>query len=585
MNRNHVPLQYKFLSLILILLVTTQCVAAPATLNAPTDSTPASTGGTTSTQAASQNAVSTDAGSSATVAVDLSTLPSLGSSTFTVDSSTSTEGEYKADGTELKLELTDNVGLTWTLLIPADALDYSQPITMTSLTDISSEDVIGNLVGGVLLEPDGLQFTIPATLTVSGSALAGTTILLGANQDGSQVNFLVPADSPEGASALIYHFSSAMGDNLDDDQLTGGMLQQALRTYAELAKMAKEILKTSVPTPTPPSLKLRCMDKKEEEQAAEQFNKFAEEFKNPEFTMVSFMLAVQKQIQLLGGESPGVSLEASLTQRLVTKAENMIATYGNRTEYLRAITLVPLSSLRELQLLGAGDDASDQKINQQLVTMWTKAIDDLLKELVEEHEYRNVSAILGAVRFIELLGSSVDTAKLDEKLRKALHFDLELKFKAIVADSHIWELEAKFPIEAKGNLDFVNLSGDGTGSLISYVYAGTSDTASAPAFSVNAQVKDFKACEGTAKFSVDQFFPPSETYTITHEDGTTDTASGELVKTAWETHFSDRLIDGRYSFVAIINNNAEDAIDQSFTQSYGPNETLFEIKLKHTPQK
>ena len=179
----------------------------------------------------------------------------------------------------------------------------------------------------------------------------------------------------------------------------------------------------------------------------------------------------------------------------------------------------------------------------------------------------------------------IDTEKMDEKLRKALHFDLELKFKAIIADSHIWELEAKFPVEVIGQYDYKNLSGDGTGNLISYVYAGTSDTASAPAFSVNAVVKDFDACEGTAKLSVDQFFPPSETYTITHEDGTTSTASGQLVKTAWETHFGDRLLDGRYSFVAIINDNSEDAIDQSFTQSYGPNETIFEVKLKHTPQK
>jgi hypothetical protein len=348
--------------------------------------------------------------------------------------------------------------------------------------------------------------------------------------------------------------------------------------------MAKMILKTDVYTPAPPSTKLRCMDEDESKDADEQFGKFLDAFDYPEVVMVSFLIAARRNVQLLGGQNTDYSLESSLAQRLVTKVQNLMKNYGQKAEYLPAITKVTLRTLKELQLLGA-DDSAAQNLANQLAPMWEKAIDVLLNELVEQHEYRNATAIIDAVRMAQMLGSEMDSQKIFDKVRKALHFDLELKYKAIIADSHIWELEAKFPVEAKGDVEFETLFGDGTGSLTSYVYAGTSDTASAPAFSVNAVIKDFNACEGTAKLSVDQFFPPSETYTITHEDGTTSTASGQLVKTAWETHFGDRLIDGRYSFVAIINDNSEDAIDQSFTQSYGPNETIFEVKLKHTPQK
>ncbi len=164
MTRNHISLLPRFLSIVLILLVTTQCVAAPATLNAPTGSTSNDSGGPASTLAASQSGEPTVEESGEPVTVDLSNLPNLGSTTFAVDSSVKAEGEYKADGSELKLELTDGAGLTWTLVIPDQALDYPQKLSMTSLKDLSSEDIVGKLVGGVMLEPDGLQFIIPARL-------------------------------------------------------------------------------------------------------------------------------------------------------------------------------------------------------------------------------------------------------------------------------------------------------------------------------------------------------------------------------------------------------------------------------------
>jgi hypothetical protein len=85
------------------------------------------------------------------------------------------------------------------------------------------------------------------------------------------------------------------------------------------------------------------------------------------------------------------------------------------------------------------------------------------------------------------------------------------------------------------------------------------------------------------KFSVDRFFPASETVTITDEDDV-QTISTEITKSAWETHFGDKLAEGRYTFEVTINNNLENAVDQTITQVYGPNETLFEIKLNHTPQ-
>jgi hypothetical protein len=300
--------------------------------------------------------------------------------------------------------------------------------------------------------------------------------------------------------------------------------------------------------------------------------------------MVASLLGARRNIELLGGESGEFSLEINLLQRQVTKVENLIKTYGKNAEYLPAITSVALSTMRNIGLLG-GDDAITQNLASQLPTLWEKAIDQLLKELVEQHEYRNVSAILNAARNAELLGSQLDTNKVFEKLAKAMHFDVELKYTLNLATAHHWKFEADFPLKANWDTATLRIEGDGTGNFSSYVYDGAPEyTATTPAFSVNALVAEFYPCDGTAKFSVDQFFPASETVTITDEDDV-HTVSSEVTKAAWETHFGDKLTDGRYTFEVTINNNSENAVDQTITQAYGPNETLFEIKLKHTPQK
>jgi hypothetical protein len=585
MGHKHVSLLYKFLSMLMVIFVTTQCVAAPASVGTTPGSKPSTTGETTLPQATLSSEPAATNVIEENTPVDLNAIPYLGSSTFTVDSSTRAEGEYKADGTELQLQLTDPAGYTWTLVIPDMALPAPEKISMTSLKDITSQEIVGNLISGVQLEPDGLQFILPARLSISGPASQGTMILLGGNQDGSQTSFLIPDPAAEGASALIYHFSSAMGDELDDSTIPS-MLKAAMAAYNEAAKQAKQLLKEPLSTPTPPSSKLRCMDKEEGEQAGKQFDEFLSAFNSPEMAVISSMLSAARNIELLGGEATDLSLINRVQQRLVTKASNLINTYGNQIDYLPAITSVTLQSLRNQELLGGGDDATTQKLSSQLAAMWKKAIDVLLKELVEQHEYRNVTAIVNAARNATLLGSEdIDLGKILEKIRKAMHFDLELKSTLTVASVHHWILEANFPVQVKSDIEVTKLSGDGTGNLSSYVYDGAPEySATAPAFSVNAEFTEFYACEGTAKFSVDQFFPASETVTVADPEDPR-TISQNITQLGWETHFGDRLIDGRYTFEVTINNNAENAVDQSFTQVYGPNETIFEVKLKHTPQK
>ncbi|MDD4496463.1 MAG: hypothetical protein PHV32_19335 [Eubacteriales bacterium] len=84
---------------------------------------------------------------------------------FKVNRSAAAATEY--GGTEASVEVVDAKGLTWQLNIPKNVVPDKCTITLTPLTDIKGEHKKDGL-SGILMEPDGLEFTEPATLTVTG---------------------------------------------------------------------------------------------------------------------------------------------------------------------------------------------------------------------------------------------------------------------------------------------------------------------------------------------------------------------------------------------------------------------------------
>jgi hypothetical protein len=60
-------------------------------------------------------------------------------------------------------------GITYTLAIPANSLDDTTSISLTPIENIDGLPFTGGLVGAVRIEPEGLDFEIPATLTITRS--------------------------------------------------------------------------------------------------------------------------------------------------------------------------------------------------------------------------------------------------------------------------------------------------------------------------------------------------------------------------------------------------------------------------------
>ncbi len=520
-------------------------------------------------------------------ALPAASLPALGSASFTVDLAHQTSGEFSANGEDLELQLTDAAGLTWHLHIPALALGAPHTIQMTALTNLSSPNIPGSLAGGVLLEPDGLQLDLPATLTVSGAALQGQTLILGGTQDGSKLDFTLPAEPSTGTSASILHFSSYTAADLNDAEINS-LLQAARQQYKELSLQARQLLKEkNIPVPRPPAVPMRCTENEETQQNQASLQDFATQFLDPEYALVTRLLAAQRNLQLLG-EAGDLTLEVRLLERLLQKTELLIREYGGNIEHLPAISQVTLTVIRGYQLLGGESAGRASALMTELAQMYERATQKLLDELVNQHEYRNIDALLNAHRAAALLGQDVDTGKLLSQIENALVFDLQLTYTAQLTGTQDWELKAAFPVKPVSALSLQTLQGSGTGSLVSYSNSMWPELiCEASSFNVEATLHDFKPCEGTIQLSLDQFHPPAEKY-IDPTDEDPEIATMPLTQTMWQALFEQYAGEGGYTFPLQLNNQNVNAVDQTVEgvalHSQGNTLGNLHVKLTHTPR-
>lgn len=511
-------------------------------------------------------------------------LPAPGSVSFGKDDSLSAAGEYLNDGTDLTLRVTDSGGLTWTLTIPAFALKEPERIVMVPLKDLSG-DIPGSIAGGVQLLPDGLRFYKPAVLTVSGDALKGTTVLLSGNSDGSEMDFAVPGE--EEASAYLFHFSTAIADNVEDSQI-GDMRTAAEAQYKKLRDEANEVLKKDIPAPVPPSMPIVCVPKSEAEANSAKFAEFINAFNNPEGDLVRRMLAAQQQLQLLGNDADYLT-EQALISRMVQKADLLIKDYGNDPEKLPAIGWVALQAATDSQLLGLPDEASERLI-EEVAALYEQAIETLFKKLTEEHEYRVTKSILEAAHAVALLSdkTALTFDGVCKRLEKALHFDLTVNYTLKIEQvTYVIEAESTISFNA-ANPDVHTLRGTGDGSLVSYRDEDDPRiTVQAPDFKVQATAGDFKPYVGTATISLDRFFPGMESF---YGDGQLILTGGVTEMNTWAVFydyvgFDDVLESTVYSFPVSLSNGKVDAVDETVkAETDDGGIGILDLKLTHSPR-
>ena len=172
---------------------------------------------------------------------------------FKTDKTKTVSLVYTGDAAELSV--TDDAGLTWTLSIPEGALAKQTTISMTPLVGIS--DGIGKR-SGVLFEPDGLIFTEPASLSVTGTN-ADKALLLYADKKGRD---MMPAGFSSGKSTEVplFHFSTAFADAFTSPEKLAEFQAVADKLYGDYYDKARTLLDKQIKPSKPMSLKLACYE-------------------------------------------------------------------------------------------------------------------------------------------------------------------------------------------------------------------------------------------------------------------------------------------------------------------------------------
>ena len=344
---------------------------------------------------------------------------------------------------------------------------------------------------------------------------------------------------------------------------------------------ARALLKSKdIPVPEPPSLSFECGS---EEDDAAALDAFVASVANPEMALITSLLTVERGRQLVGSSSDGYAfdLEKQLLARLQKKAELLLTTYTGQHEKLQAVTAAVLKIAYWMQLLGMDTGSLFGK----LTPLWESAIDALLEDVEQKHDYRKAEAVLRVARSAALLGAADTGDKTIERLEAALTFDFEGKVTQHWPQGNI-KLSASFSLKfhaTDSTEDFI--TGEGQGQYDSYEDTEGLSPADAwkmdgQPFTVTATLRNVDFCAGTGKLNLDRFSAPTETWTV-QSAGHSETLP--MGKTGFETSFADYQDGEVFVFPVTLSNLDAEMVSQTISGPAANISAELEVKLTHKP--
>lgn len=369
-----------------------------------------------------------------------------------------------------------------------------------------------------------------------------------------------------------------------EDPGVAKLRREAQANYIELSKQADTLIKESITVPVPPSTSISCADEGKAEADSQSLTDFMETFNAPEGPLCAQMLDIQRQLQLMGAEAD-YTREATLTDRLGQKAQSLIKDFGQDIEKVPAIAMVAIQTATDIQLLGSDQDGRSADLMEAVSAMYAKAIDELFRILVEEHDYGTVEPILSAARASMLLSgaSGVDSDAILSRLQNALRLELTLNYNYEQTGNHRWVQQAVFEVMAVFEGSSIGkITGAGTGSMLSFVWDNAPEwSVTAPDFPVQVIFENFDPCGASVELLLTPFHPLSET---AHMDG--EAMDWPLLKMSWEVSFEESLQDdGLYRFPLTLQNLDATAVNETLENNIPYNEVKLEIILVHKPSK
>jgi len=509
-------------------------------------------------------------------------LPHLGDVSYQIDETVEAVSAQTSVKEDTILKLTDGRGLTYELVIPAGAIAQRIPITMRGLTGLSSTNVPGELLGGVLLEPDGLRFAAPASLTVTGTGMGESIRILTGKEDGTNIDLAEQATAGGGVGATLWHLSPYLIS--DWENVAGSVLESQVKATAKaLLDRINALLKDpQIKVTPPPSVSLECSDEVTEMLEQQLLDLWLRSADDPEGELLRAAVSAAHEYQVQGLDDTALFQAAQkLLLRQKARAEKLIQQYGSDREKMLAIGTYGLIVARNMDLVG-GLEAEEQALGAKVANYVASFVDGLIDDIRTKHDYKMMRVAILVGKWANLLGvneGKFDETAITERVFAAMQFKVETTFTFNWPEQE-WVLKSSADIqfELGGSIKF---AGGGTGIYVSYV-GPASVPMTGPDFPVTVALEDFDPCSGTATFSIDRHSADSEQYDF----GDGDVETLDLAKISWESVFESRLEDGMYRFPVTLQNGQAVAIDESpsGTSPSGEVTGTLQIKVTHVPK-
>ncbi len=465
---------------------------------------------------------------------------SLGEASLTLDENKLASVNYVPLGGSFSMELKDNGGNTWRLDIPENALPYVETISMQLTSDIQSDALSGQFSGGVVFQPEGVQFMIPATLTVSGPMVAENTCVFAGDSMGKSLDFASADINVNQLMVSIAHFSSDLVYTPETDAEAKELSDKGYKAYKEVLNEVKAFLKTPIGVPpVPPDYTFTCKDE-DGESSTDLRNRaldiYVEKVRMPERELARKLLDIGRWASLLGADNDGIYYAQLLQERAVKKVDKLIETYKYDTQKLIPVYQATSIITKDAYLIGADIPPAEHYLG--IFYDWTiKALDEELRKIREEHNYKAMGTVIALIRDTAFLASGSGhedlTQEYLQKLTKAMSFTFNYDVSLFSGIA-----KQKMALTGKGEISlqydparWLYYEGSGEGEYLSYSGSSSSvTTIDFPnAYPVKARIVDFSPCTSQ---TVDLWV---------------DTIGAE--KEVWYNKLLDMRFDDNYNFV------------------------------------
>ncbi|MDD4493219.1 MAG: hypothetical protein PHV32_02535 [Eubacteriales bacterium] len=504
----------------------------------------------------------------------------LGDVTFVPDSDGAKEAVFSYEETVLRVK--DSSGFTWKLTIPANGLLSEETITMTPLKDV--KDARGRELSGVLLEPDGLKFIMPATLTITGDGAEQGWIYC-ADHSGKNPEFIL-VQQPDGKiEGKISHFSSAIVDqnpNLLDPEKKAVLDNWVKKTIPKV----KDLLEDDLELPNPPKIDLECYD----DDADAEVGEYKKELSGDETAYLAGLAQAYAVYIKMGDPMAGEirPLLNQLSKRAEAKIVEFYEKYSPDPErYFLAVALIEDAAVAYGSQFITGEESSgelDDSVFKRIMDIlrdWGKqTMEYIIEQIRTKHNYKLMAAALITNNMLQ----AADVNLLD-KLRDAFTFKVSFDGKLVDSDEHgttTWSTKGEALVRLESVEKFA-LSGEGVGMNTDY---HTTDKVMVPFmltkdFPVDVQVYLAPCGKEQAVVFIDKLGAESLTYK--DEDGQEYTAYS-VFNGMWIL-LKDNYDKKKNMFGVVMDFESGGAVfEETMKGSSETAEVTYTIRLEHSPQ-